>query len=384
MTTHSKMILVAAFCLGLTAAALAQSDAVRAIYRASASIPTNVEGVYAYPAPPTGFNPLSASDEELAAYGFPPRPDKVEDAHGYQVWARVMSMPTTRWFGELKVRSNRSHPATARLSQSQTDPTKFAASSGVTKNWSGVVNTLSSTSYSSTKSFCCVAAEFVVPQPQQAFNGSGGNICDGDTDQAAFWVGQGGFTIAGLNLGNQNNIAQSGVDIVAPCGDSNGSAYAWMEWYPANLVEFFPVSAGDDIYVSVNNTSSTTATINLVDETGQHSVSVSLTAPSGVRLVGNEAEFVVERPYGDSKTPTGYYPLANYIWSFWDYARSKTFAKKYYYPGTTAASTYDISMTDDVGDQIISVPTVGTSGTLGLEGMFVQDQDCAQLIGCVP
>ncbi len=383
MNKHSKMILVAAFCLGLTAAALGQSEAVRAIYRESASIPTNIEGIHAYPAPPVGFKPLTASDEELAAYGFPPRPDKVEDAHGYEVWARVMSIPATRWFGELKVRSNRSYPAVGTLPQSQTRPGKFAASSESTKNWSGVVNTLSSTSYSSTKSFCCVAAEFVVPQPQQAFNGSGGNICDGDTDQAAFWVGQGGFTVAGVNLGKQNNIAQTGVDILAPCGNSNGGAYAWMEWFPLNPVEFFLVSAGDDIYVSVNNTSATTATINLVDETGQQAVSVSATAPSGYKLVGNEAEYIVERPFGDS-TPTGFYPLANYIWSFWDYARAKTFAGKYYYPGSTAASTYDVSMTDDGGDQTISVPTVGTSGTLGSEGMFVKDENCAQLGGCTP
>lgn len=384
MNNHSKMILVAAFCLGLTAAALAQSETVRAIYRESASIPTNVEGIHTYPAPPVGFKPLTASDEELAAYGFPPRPDKVDDAHGYEVWARVMSMPATRWFGELKARSNRSDPAAATLTQNQTRPGKFTASSGTTKNWSGVVNTLASTSYSSTKSFCCVAAEFVVPQPQQAFNGSGGNICDGDTDQAAFWVGQGGFTVAGKNLGNQNNLVQSGVDILAPCGNSNGGAYAWLEWYPANPVELFLVSAGDDIYVSVNNTSSTTATINLIDETGQTAVSVGITAPKGVKLVGNEAEYVVERPGGDSSTPTGFYPLANYIWSFWDYARSKTFAKKYYYPGSTAASTYDVYMTDDNGDQVISVPTTGTSGTLGSEGMFVQDAGCAQILGCLP
>lgn len=384
MTQHSKTILVAAFCLGLTAAALAQSEAVRAIYQASASIPTNIEGIYTYPAPPAGFKPVTASDEELAAYGFPPRPDKVEDPHGYEVWARVMSMPATRWFGELKAPGSHSHPATARLSQSQNSPAKFGASSGTTKNWSGVVNTLSSTSYSTTNSFCCVSAEFVVPQPQQAFNGSGGNICDGDTDQASFWVGQGGLNVTGVNLGNQNNVVQSGVDILAPCGDSNGSAYAWMEWFPANSVEFFPVSAGDDIYVSVNNTSSTTATIYLHDETGQHAASFNIAAPKGVKLVGNEAEYIVERPSGDSSTPTGYYPLANYIWSFWDYARSKTFAKIYHYPGGTSASTYDLSMTDDVGDQIISVPTVGTSGTLGLEGMFVKNENCAQLIGCVP
>jgi len=74
MTNHSKMILVAALCLGLTAAALAQSEAIRAIYRESASIPTTVEGIHAYPAPrrtrnwrPTAFRPALTKSRILTA-----------------------------------------------------------------------------------------------------------------------------------------------------------------------------------------------------------------------------------------------------------------------------------------------------------------------------
>lgn len=40
--------------------------------------------------PPTGFNPLTASDEELARYYFPPRPDAAEE-ESYAQWVDLMS-----------------------------------------------------------------------------------------------------------------------------------------------------------------------------------------------------------------------------------------------------------------------------------------------------
>jgi len=76
MTNHSKMILVAALCLGLTAAALAQSEAIRAIYRESASIPTNVEGIHAYPAPPAGSNHSPRRTRNWRPTAFRPAPTK--------------------------------------------------------------------------------------------------------------------------------------------------------------------------------------------------------------------------------------------------------------------------------------------------------------------
>ena len=39
-------------------------------------IPTNLPGVKTALAPPDGFDPLAAWDDELATYGFPPRPDE--------------------------------------------------------------------------------------------------------------------------------------------------------------------------------------------------------------------------------------------------------------------------------------------------------------------
>jgi len=103
-STRSSMVLTLAAALGLSFAtvAAAQSDLVRNLYVSAANVPTNVAGVHTYATPREGFNPLTATDEELATYGFPPRPDKQADADHYALWERAMGAAKIRWHGELK------------------------------------------------------------------------------------------------------------------------------------------------------------------------------------------------------------------------------------------------------------------------------------------
>lgn len=50
-----------------------------------------IDGVeHKFPVPPDGFDPLTASDEQLETYGFPPRPDK-ENIDEYESWVEIMS-----------------------------------------------------------------------------------------------------------------------------------------------------------------------------------------------------------------------------------------------------------------------------------------------------
>jgi len=370
------------FGIAMTLPVAAQKEALRALYDSAATISTNVEGVRAYPAPPMGFDPVAASDEELAAYGISVRPDKALDPDGYRRWlkmAMVMSNPRNRWYGLLEPRPVSTSPQA--LMRTAGSSTTFGPTSVQGPSWSGVVDTLPGTTFSSTASFASVQGEFAVPVPQEAFAPGGGNICDGGTDRASFWVGLGGLTVTGTNLGKQNNLAQSGVDIHVECGATNGhGAYAWVEWYPGVNVRLFDVNPGDDIQVSVQCNSATGGSFSITDFTQQKSAGYAISAPNGFQLVGNEADFIVERPSGDAKTPKGYYPLANYIWSFWDFSRATTFNGTHYYPGGTTASTYDISMTDDSAVNVISVPSIDK----GLQNLFVSDEGCAYTGGCTP
>jgi hypothetical protein len=288
-----------------------------------------------------------------------------------------MSNPRSRWYGELKPRRVSGGPEFAIPSAGGSSTTPSNATSIQGLAWSGVVNTLPLTSYSTTKSFSWVEGNFSVPWGQEAFASGGGNICDNDTDFAAIWVGLGGFNVTGANLGNQNNIAQVGVDTYASCSDQG--AYAWVEWFPAKAVMLFTVSPGDDIHVFIQSLTATSASFFIADMTIQQTAGYVIHPPKGFKLVGNEAEYIVERPRGDS-TPTGLYPLANYIWSFWDVARSQDLTGTQHYPGGTSINTYRVSMTDDSGKNVISVP----NADMGVQSLFVFNQGCSYSGGCTP
>src|ERR1700678_2993566 len=76
--------------MSFTTLAVAQRVDVNAILTAAPKIATSVDGVYAFPAPPKGFNPLTADDAQLLTYGLPERPDQTTAASGYSVSQRSM------------------------------------------------------------------------------------------------------------------------------------------------------------------------------------------------------------------------------------------------------------------------------------------------------
>ena len=106
MQSQSKFaklaVLVIMGSLSLSTLAAAESDAARAIRASAATAPTNIPGIRSYAEPPAGFNAATASDEELATYGFPSRPDKQAHPNEYAHWERAMKLARTRWNGELK------------------------------------------------------------------------------------------------------------------------------------------------------------------------------------------------------------------------------------------------------------------------------------------
>src|ERR1700761_7454680 len=63
---------------------------------------TNLSGVMTFATPPQGFSAITASDEELAAYGFPPRPDPQLSPKPYASWAKAMLASRTRILPQLE------------------------------------------------------------------------------------------------------------------------------------------------------------------------------------------------------------------------------------------------------------------------------------------
>jgi hypothetical protein len=352
---------------------VAQSEAARAIYNASATVATNIPGIHTFNAPPAGFNPLTASDEENATYGFPPRPNKQTDAASYVKWARAMASPQTRWAGELKHTGAYSRPARPAPAPAGVPDASAVPTPGYYYNWSGFINTNTLKKYNAKTSFYYIVSDFNVPVVNQP-----SGACDGGWDWEVSWNGIDGNQ-------DQNALLQGGSSSQAYCSGStkSWSYYSWIEWWPAyDILEAFPVNPGDDLFVETWDTSATVGYVYLDDETQGISNTYELTPNGGAGLIGNSAEYIVERPCCRSGHD---YPLANYTWDFWagSYAYNfvdynKSIATPFY-PGSTAVATILATMIDDNGGENISVPEAQ-----GKYGIFFYAENCTVSGGCTP
>jgi hypothetical protein len=302
------------------------------------NIPTNLPGVMAAAEPPPWFNPLTASDEDLAVFGLPPRPDAQGAPEIYKSWQRAMTASKRAVVPEFQRTDIFHGPA---------QMTRVENSTATSNNWSAVVVESGASSYNSNTSFRIIQAEYVVPVASQAFG-----ACTGSADRSASWVG-----IDGANGSGLKDLFQAGTEADASCvnGVKSQHYYAWLEWVPDKpntevIIGGLPVSAGDDIFIQVSNTSATQGYVYIVNESTSEYVNLSVPAPSGTKLIGNSAEWVVERPTVSGSLPT----LTNYIWDYFSSSAAETFAGAVYAPGSSSA----IQVTMDSGSSAISAPTI--------------------------
>jgi len=307
----------------------------------------NLPGATTVDAPPAGFDPLTASDQDLAYHGFPPRPNQTTDSKEYAHWAKAMKASKTRLMPSLEQTTIFHGPAKpGKLANPTAVENSLSAPNGKVSNtinstnWSGYVDFSGAISYGSS-SYYFIVNDMVVPYAEHPIG-----TCVGGWFWGSEWNGIDGW--------NSSDVLQAGVEFDSYC---TGGAYgptisqyysAWYEWYPNGEVRInnFPVTAGDDIFVEVWHTSPTQGYAYLVNENNNQVVEVGFTAPSGTSLVGNSAEWVVERP-----TVGGLTTLTNYTEiPFWDaYAYTEAYAF-YDIDGATP-----IDMLDNSGN-LISYP----------------------------
>ncbi len=349
----------------------AQTTAAAQAYELSHSVATNIAGVTGFRAPPAGFDALHATDEQLAAFGLPPRPDPHADATAYAKWAKAMRVPVRRVTGSLRdmhMSSTNGHRAGAFAAGPAGTPSTVSY-----YNWSGVANTVPGLSaWNPNKSFYYIVSEFNVPAAQQPFG-----ACDGGWDYEVSWNGIDGF--------NNGDVLQGGSLSGAYCnGGSTSTSYcAWVEWYPSYpILCEYGINPGDDMYVETWNTSSTNGYVYIEDETLSVGSTYNLQPTQPPYLVGNSAEYIVERPCCNNGHDD---PLANYVLDFWAASYAYTFAgansglPTKQFPGSAATSTYLISMVDDLDSQVISSAITG-----GRNDITFSDSGCALSGGCTP
>jgi len=236
--------------------------------------------VRSYEPPPSGFNPRTASARLLLRHGFPSRPDAKAFPELRALWDKAFARPRIWIEPEFREVKGKKHgPALKRRDVCRAKVRAGARIANATSsNWSGSVATAPRN-----RTFGWVAGQWTVPNPRTAAFGS---------YYASEWVGIDGWGSGDvLQAGTETEVIDLGIFSFA-------QVYAWWEWFPAGEVAItnLSVSAGDTMYCLICVNSTTTATVYITNQSSLVTTSFSITAPRGTTLVGNSAEWIVERP----------------------------------------------------------------------------------------
>jgi hypothetical protein len=309
------------------------------------AVETNIHGVYAYTQPPPGFNPSTASAEDLQLYGYPPRPAANASAEEVARWKQQVNPALIRVVPQLKATKIYHRPISGVTIRNSTNV--------YSSNWSGYALVQG---YARLKS---VTGSWMVPPAQQAFG-----TCSG-TDYVGQWVGIDGF------VSSNPRLFQSGSETDAACssGTTTTEYYPWVEWLPASeyVLESggvpLPFAPGDYVIVNVTATNwsggkSSTGALIYTDVTQNWQISGTIPASSigGTFVVGKSAEWVVEAPEVGASIAT----LANYITVPWFQASTQDGLGNFDYPGLPNDTTaYNVTMVDSIGNPTSHVKLTG-------------------------
>jgi hypothetical protein len=301
----------------------------------------DLHGISAVAGPPAGFDAVHASDSELAAFALPPRPDALKTPDAYAKWVHAMSIRSTRMLAPLQATSIYHGPAR------ETGTPRADAISNIatntSSNWSGDVNLNKLTRYNASTSFYYILSDFVVPAVSNA-------TCDGTYDYSSQWDGIDGW--------NSGDVLQAGTEADAYCSGGSTSLYyaAWIEWYPysESRISGFAVSPGDDMFIEVWDTSATVGYAYLENLSTGQTAEYELTPPSGTSLIGNSAEWIVERPGVNGSLAT----LADYTLDYHSSGAAYNFKYTQFLPGS--ATSFLVDMLNNSGSNVSNASLLGT------------------------
>jgi peptidase A4-like protein len=187
---------------------------------------TKLPNHFVFEAPPTDFEPLKATDDELLQYGLPHRPDPKKFPKAARLWLRSM--------GRIKKFVT---PDLVAL------PKIVHGNQGIIQNntsniWSGLIVSQPNTAYGT------VWGIWTVPSVSVPAGGTGNYF-------SSLWVGLNGTSL--LQAGTEQDASLS----PSLFGGSGSNYYAWFEWFPAPSVQVnnFPIAPGQSISVLIDGLS---------------------------------------------------------------------------------------------------------------------------------
>ena len=259
------------------------------------------------PLPPAGFDPLTATNDQLVHFGLPPRPDQHRYEAAYGVWHRTMSPPLDVVRATFPVLTGKfDYRISVQALVLRAAPSYHLESSA---NWSGGYITANHTG-----PFQMVFGSWTIPTPNPPAGAPAGDY------RCATWVGLDGvrrYSDSLPQLGTTQTV------VVGTTGTTR-TVETWWQWWirgsnylPVPFPAPFTVAIGDAVTCGLVMLSSTRVLVFIknnnsglyagyvVDAPG---AAASLSAIAALR--GAHAEWIAERPMKIGSTDL--YPLADY------------------------------------------------------------------------
>jgi hypothetical protein len=217
---------------------------------------------------PESFDLFTASQDDLRVYGIPPRPDPKISPRWHRLWMEMFKNRPQRVVADGAA-DKRFKPR--RLPRRAIQ----AAGANATMDfWSG-----SAFGGAPTGVFSTIAAWWVVPNV---------TVTD-ESDEVLIWVGIDGW--------GTNSVLQIGTWQYYRKGQLY--THGWSEWFPGTAglpIPGFDVKPGDTVAAVVSASSATEAVITITNVTTNKYSSNPVSAPTGLQVQGQTAEWIVERP----------------------------------------------------------------------------------------
>jgi hypothetical protein len=254
------------------------------------------------PMPPSGFDPLKASAEELRNYGLPVPDDYPTGSPGYIASLRFLTGPEPGMpvLFAPALADLTTFPSSL-FTMSLTAPGHPWPAQG-SNNWSGGYVTPRGGD-----SFTFVEGTWIVPAVAAPAGGTDPEY------QSSTWIG-----LDGQGAYRDSTLPQIGTAQIFNTGTGTATYAAWYQWWakdvsPVIMPVALTVNAGDEIYASVTVLNPTKVCFRIRNFTTASPVLIFYaSAPTLCVISGATAEWIMERPThlgGDSWYP---YPLPAY------------------------------------------------------------------------
>ena len=226
-----------------------------------------------FPVPPDGFDPLTATNEQLSVYGFPVRP-VTRDTTAYASWLTLVEDYDSTPVPVIEVMDR---PMSGTMVASSNSTARAGAL--YSSNWSGYESNLGT---SSSTFYTQVQADYTQPTINSISGTSNSNVI-------GYWVGLGGH--------NTGSLVQAGT---ATTGLNDH--WAWYEYLsashlnPAIRITSLEINPGDRIHVYVSfQRSNDKFNYYIANNTTGKSASGIVEIDADEYFDGSTAEWVIER-----------------------------------------------------------------------------------------